>query len=91
MIGNTIFSPMPEGREQSFRPDLSASYGPGFLPSILMIMLAWGAIWWFTDRGITQWINSSAPHSRPHIARPSFTPLPPRLASAAEFKLMGMR
>jgi two-component sensor histidine kinase len=58
-----------------------------FLP-ILTIALAWVAIWWFTDRQVTQWIfylrRFAAAYRGGHYAlRPDLTGAP------AEFRLLG--
>jgi two-component sensor histidine kinase len=62
--------------------------GLDFFIPILSIALAWLAIWWFTDRQVTQWIfylrRFAAAYRSGHYAlRPDLTGAPP------EFKLLG--
>ncbi|MBV9550696.1 MAG: sensor histidine kinase [Alphaproteobacteria bacterium] len=62
--------------------------GLDFFIPILSIALAWGAIWWFTDRQVTQWIfylrRFAAAYRSGHYA------LRPDLGEApAEFRLLG--
>jgi two-component sensor histidine kinase len=62
--------------------------GLDFFVPIVTIALAWGAIWWFTDRQVTQWIfylrRFAAAYRSGHYA------LRPDLAEApVEFQLLG--
>jgi len=62
--------------------------GLDFLIPILSIALAWLAIWWFTDRQVTQWIfylrRFAAAYRAGHYAlRPDLTGAP------SEFRLLG--
>ena len=87
LIGNSIYVAyaMDEGRlfGQTY-----LHVGLDFLIPILMIVLAWGAIWWFTDRGVTQWISylrriAAAYRSGHYVIRPDLADAP------AEFRLLG--
>ncbi len=62
--------------------------GLDFLMPIASIALAWAAIWWFTDRQVTQWIFylrrfASAYRSGHYALRPDLAQAP------AEFRMLG--
>jgi len=85
--GGSIFVAFAMGESRLFGPTY-LHVGLDFLLPILMIGFAWGAIWFFTDRGITQWINylrriAAAYRSGHYVIRPDLADAP------VEFKLLG--
>jgi two-component sensor histidine kinase len=87
LTGNTLFLAfaMPESR--LFGPTY-LHVGIDFLLPILMILVAWLAIWFVTDRQVTQWILylrriAAAYRSGHYTIRPDLAEAP------AEFKLLG--
>lgn len=87
LIGNTIFVAYAMGATELFGSTV-LHVGLDFLIPILMIALAWAAIWWFTNREVTQWIfylrRIAAAYRTGHYAiRPDVAGAP------AEFRLLG--
>lgn len=87
LSGDSIYVAFAMGESRLFGPTY-LHVGLDFLLPILMIGFAWGAIWFFTDRGMTQWINYlrrvAAAYRGGHYA------IRPDLADAPlEFKLLG--
>jgi two-component sensor histidine kinase len=87
LAGNSIFVAFAMGENRLFGPTY-LHVGLDFLLPILMIGFAWVAIWFFTDRGMTQWINylrrvAAAYRSGHYVIRPDLADAP------LEFKLLG--
>jgi two-component sensor histidine kinase len=87
LTGDSIFVAFAMGESRLFGPTY-LHVGLDFLLPILMIGFAWGAIWFFTDRGMTQWINylrriAAAYRSGHYAIRPDLADAP------LEFKLLG--
>ncbi len=87
LIGDTIFVAYAMGATQLF----GWTYfhvSVDFLIPILMIALAWGAIWWFANREVTQWIFylrrvAAAYRSGHYVIRPDL------MGAPAEFRMLG--
>jgi two-component sensor histidine kinase len=87
LIGNTIFVAYAMGAAELFGSTV-LHVGLDFLIPILMIALAWVAIWWFTNRQVTQWIFylrriAAAYRSGHYVIRPDVAGAP------AEFRMLG--
>jgi two-component sensor histidine kinase len=87
LIGNTIFVAYAMGATQLFGSTVF-HVGLDFLIPILMIALAWAAIWWFTNRQVTQWIFylrriAAAYRTGHYVIRPDVAGAP------AEFRMLG--
>jgi two-component sensor histidine kinase len=87
LTGDNIYVAFAMGESRLFGPTY-LHVGLDFLLPILMIGFAWGAIWFFTDRGMTQWINylrriAAAYRSGHYTIRPDLADAP------VEFKLLG--
>jgi two-component sensor histidine kinase len=87
LIGNSIFVAFAMPERRLFGPTY-LQIGIDFLLPILMIVVAWIAIWLFTDRQVTQWILylrriAAAYRSGHYTIRPDLAQAP------AEFKLLG--
>jgi two-component sensor histidine kinase len=87
LTGNSLFVgfALPEGK--LFGPTYTHTL-INFLMPIFMIAVAWGAIWWFTDRNITQWIQylrrvAAAYRSGHYAVRPGLESAP------TEFRVLG--
>jgi two-component sensor histidine kinase len=87
LSGESIYVAFAMGESRLFGPTY-LHVGLDFLLPILMIGFAWGAIWFFTDRSMTQWINylrriAAAYRSGHYAIRPDLADAP------VEFKLLG--
>lgn len=87
LMGNAIFVAFAMGESQLFGPTY-LHVGLDFALPILMIGVAWVAIWLATDRQVTQWINylrriAHAYRSGHYVIRPDLAEAP------VEFKLLG--
>lgn len=87
LMGNAIFVAFAMGESRLFGPTY-LHVGLDFALPILMIGVAWFAIWLATDRQVTQWINylrriAHAYRSGHYVIRPDLAEAP------VEFKLLG--
>ena len=87
LLGDTIFVAYAMGATQLFGTTI-LHVGVDFLIPIVMIVLAWIAIWWFTNRQVTRWIFylrriAAAYRSGHYVIRPDLVGAP------AEFRLLG--
>jgi two-component sensor histidine kinase len=87
LIGNTIFVAYAMGATELFGSTV-LHVGLDFLIPILTIALAWLAIWWFTNRQVTQWIFylrriAAAYRTGHYVIRPDVAGAP------AEFRMLG--
>ncbi|MBV9992301.1 MAG: hypothetical protein JOZ72_13535 [Alphaproteobacteria bacterium] len=87
LVGNNVFVGLAMRQSKLFAPTY-LRVGTDFLLPILMIGLAWVAIWFATDRQITQWINylrriAAAYRGGHYGAKPALEDAP------VEFKLLG--
>jgi two-component sensor histidine kinase len=87
LTGESIFVAFAMAENQLFGPTY-LHVGLDFLLPFLMIGFAWGAIWFFTDRNMTQWISylrriAAAYRSGHYAIRPDLADAP------LEFKLLG--
>jgi two-component sensor histidine kinase len=87
LVGNNVFVGLAMRQSRLFAPTY-LRMGTDFLLPIVMIGLAWVAIWFATDRQITQWINylrriAAAYRGGHYGARPVLDEAP------EEFRLLG--
>jgi two-component sensor histidine kinase len=87
LFGNTIFVTFAEPESRLFGPTY-LHVGLDFLLPILFIVVAWIAIWFVTDRQVTQWILylrriAAAYRTGHYTIRPDLAEAP------TEFKLLG--
>jgi two-component sensor histidine kinase len=87
LVGNNVFVGLAMRQSRLFAPTY-LRVGTDFLLPIVMIGLAWVAIWFATDRQITQWINylrriAAAYRGGHYGARPVLDDAP------VEFRLLG--
>lgn len=87
LVGNNIFVGFAMRESRLLGPTYLAVAADFLLP-ILMIALAWGGIWFATDRQVTQWIEylrrvAAAYRGGHYRVRPSLESAP------AEFRLLG--